>query len=315
MSPLAIVLLLLLFVLVSGLTWILIGFALSLRPLVAGGVRWDAELLKREAVDQMLGLSQRLSPILKPMTPESALNLDWLTSPLRLKLVRAGFRGSSAVPIYFLTKVLAAGFLAILVVLANAIGKWDLPVVLVTILATLAMAAGVVLPDLVLRFRTTERQRRILEHLPDSLDLMRVCLEAGLGLDAAILRVSQEFKTVSPPLYQELHTITLELRAGSARNEALRHFAARTGLQQANALVSTLIQSDRFGTGIADTIRVHAEHLRLERRLRAEETAAKMATKLLFPLVFCIFPALLVVLVGPAGITVNQHLSPQNSVR
>lgn len=314
MSLLAIGLLLLLFVLVSGLTWILIGLGFSIRPLVAAGLRGDPEFLKREAVQQMLGLSQRLSPILKPIRPESTLNLDWLESPLRLKLVRAGFRGSSAVPIYFLTKVLSAGLMAMLVILANSLG-WGLPVILEGVLAAVAIGLGFYLPDLLLRPRTTERQRRILEQLPDSLDLMRVCLEAGLGLDAAILRVSQEFKSVCPPLYQELHTITLELRAGSARNEALRHFAVRTGLQQANALVSTLIQSDRFGTGIADSIRVHAEHLRLERRLKAEEAAAKMATKLLFPLVFCIFPALLLVLVGPAGITVKQHLSPEKTVR
>jgi len=249
------------------------------------------------------------------MTPESALSPDWLESPLRLKLIRAGFRGPSTVPIYFSLKVLSAGLLVILVLLLNLLAKWDLPTITLVTLVMVAIGIGFYLPDLVLRIRTADRQRWILEQLPDSLDLMRICLEAGLGLDAAILRVSQEFKGVCPPLYQELHTITLELRAGSARNEALRHFAARTGLQQVNSMVSTLIQSDRFGTGIADTIRIHAEHLRLERRLKAEETAAKMATKLLFPLVFCIFPALLLVLVGPAGITVKQHLSPETISR
>lgn len=311
MSPLAIGLLMLLFALVSGLTWILIGFASELRPLLSAGMRWDIDLLKREVAHQMLGLSQRLSPVLKPITPESALNLDWLASPLRLKLIRAGFRGPSAVPIYFVMKVLLAGLGAILLLLAGALGKWDLSVMVEGTLLAVAVALGFYVPDLIVRVRTTERQRRILEQLPDSLDLMRICLEAGLGLDAAVLRVSQEFKDICRPLYEELHMITLELRAGSARNEALRHFAARTGLQQVNGLVSTLIQSDRFGTGIADTIRVHADHLRMERRLSAEENAAKMATKLLFPLVFCIFPALLVVLVGPAGITVKQHLSSE----
>lgn len=315
MSPLQIVILLLLFILVSGLTWTLIGLAVSLRPMVAAGLRGDPDFIRRETVQQMLGLSERLSPVLRPMTPDSASNLDWRASPLRLKLIRAGFRGPSAVPIYFVSKLLSAGFLAMLAILGSSLAKWNLPAALVGLVTAVALGLGFYLPDLLLRSRTTERQQRIMEQLPDSLDLMRICLEAGLGLDAAILRVSQEFKNVCPPIYQELHTITLELRAGSSRNDALRHFAVRTGLQQVNALVSTLIQSDRFGTGIADAIRIHAEHLRSERRLKAEEAASKIATKLLFPLIFCIFPALLLVLVGPAGITVQQHLSPENPSR
>ena len=311
MSPLQLVFLLLLFILVSGLTWTLIGFVVSLRPMLVAGLRGDPDFIRREAVQQMLGLSERLSPVLRPITPDSASKLDWLASPLRLRLIRAGFRGPSAAPIYFVSKLLSAGFLAILAILGASLVKWDIPAVLAGLLIATAIGLGFYLPDLLLRARTAERQQRILEQLPDSLDLMRICIEAGLGLDAAILRVSQEFRTVCPPLYQELNTITLELRAGSSRNDALRHFSARTGLQQVNALVSTLIQSDRFGTGIADAIRIHAEHLRSERRMKAEEAAAKIATKLLFPLIFCIFPALLLVLVGPAGITVQQHLSPE----
>jgi tight adherence protein C len=139
---------------------------------------------------------------------------------------------------------------------------------------------------------------------------MRVCVEAGLGLDAAIERVGREMALESSALAEEFHLVTLELRAGASRADALRNLAVRVGLEDIDAMVSMLVQADRFGTSIAESLRVHSDALRTKRRLLAEEKAAKLPVTLLFPLIFCIFPALLTVLLGPAVITVVRVLLP-----
>ena len=147
-----------------------------------------------------------------------------------------------------------------------------------------------------------------MEHFPDALDLIRICLEAGLGLDSAIQRVGQEFQQASPALFDEFHVLSLELRAGAGRAQAMRNLALRTGLKEVQSWVTMITQSEKFGTGIAEAVRIHSDQLRITRRMNAEERAAKLSTKLLFPLVFCIFPALLLVLLGPAGITIQGQL-------
>jgi tight adherence protein C len=141
------------------------------------------------------------------------------------------------------------------------------------------------------------------------MDLLRVCVQAGLGLDAAIERVGREMRLASPILSDEWRLTGLELRAGASRAQALRHMAERVGLPEIDAMVTMLIQADRFGTRMADALQVHADALRSQRRLRAEEAAAKLPVKLLFPLVFCIFPALLTVMLGPVAISLYRHLS------
>lgn len=153
------------------------------------------------------------------------------------------------------------------------------------------------------------RRRRALAHaFPDLLDLLVVCLEAGLGIDAAIARVSTDMALHAPELAAELEQVSLELRAGAGRQTALRAMAQRTGLQELQALAAVLAQAERFGTGVATALRQHAAELRLRRRQLAEERAARLALKLLFPLIFCIFPSLLLVLLGPAAIQVRQAL-------
>ncbi len=154
------------------------------------------------------------------------------------------------------------------------------------------------------------RQREIFETFPDALDLIIVCIEAGLGLDAALIKVAEELRHKSQVLSEELRLVTLELRAGGAKEDALRNLAIRTGVEDVHTLVTTLIQAERFGTSIADSLRVHADMLRTKRRQRAEEKAAKIALKLLFPLIFCIFPSMLVVLLGPGFIRVSRALMP-----
>jgi tight adherence protein C len=169
---------------------------------------------------------------------------------------------------------------------------------------------GYFLPNVFLERRIAYRKREILDSFPDAMDLIIVCVESGLGLDAALARVSEEMHMISPTLGEELHLINLELRAGSSRERALRNLALRTGVEDIDTLVAMLVQSDRFGTSVAQALRVHAENLRTKRRLRAEEAAAKIALKLLFPLIFFIFPSMLLVLLGPALISINRILLP-----
>jgi tight adherence protein C len=146
--------------------------------------------------------------------------------------------------------------------------------------------------------------------LPDALDLMVVCVEAGLGLDQAILKTSEELRVTHPDICDELNLVNLELRAGKPRKEALKNLADRTGVEDINGLVSMLIQTDRFGTSIAQSLRVHSDALRTKRRQRAEERAHKVSVKLVFPLVFLIFPAMFVTILGPGIIKIIQQLFP-----
>ena len=175
----------------------------------------------------------------------------------------------------------------------------------------MAMAIfGYYLPDAYLRYRMTQRQKIFFHALPDALDLMRLCVQAGLGLDAAIDRVGREMRLSCPPLSDEFALTGLELRAGSSRSDALRHMSQRMGLADMSGLVSMLIQADRFGTSIAESLELHSDGLRTQRRLVAEEAASKLPIKLLIPLIFCVFPALMTVLLGPVVISISQYLFP-----
>ena len=182
------------------------------------------------------------------------------------------------------------------------------------LLAVLAVSAlGFYLPNLVLSRMIERRQRKLFEDLPDALDLMTVCVEAGLGLDAAMARVTQEIGVKSHALRDEFELVLLELRAGSGRDKALRNLSLRTGVEDIDTLAAMLIQADRFGTSVGDSLRVYTDNLRTKRRMRAEEKAAKIALKLLFPLMFFIFPALITVLIGPSAIQVVRQLVPAMS--
>lgn len=174
----------------------------------------------------------------------------------------------------------------------------------------MAAMLGFLVPDTWLHWRMQKRQHRLRLALPDALDLMVVCVEAGLGLDQAILRVSQELKLAHPILSQELQLVNLQMRVGKTRVDALRELADRTGVDDIKALVAMLIQTERFGTSIAQSLRVHSDSLRTQRRQRAEEQAAKAPVKMVPVLVFFIFPALFVVILGPAVITIARQLMP-----
>jgi tight adherence protein C len=171
-------------------------------------------------------------------------------------------------------------------------------------------AIGYYVPNIVLYQLVKRQQKRLFHAVPDALDLMRLCVQAGLGLDAAIERVGREIRLSYPQLSDEFTLTGLELRAGSSRAEALRHLSQRMGLPDIEGLVLLLIQADRFGTSISESLEVHSDTLRTRRRLIAEEAAAKLPVKLLIPLIFCVFPALMTVLLGPVVISITQHLFP-----
>jgi tight adherence protein C len=174
----------------------------------------------------------------------------------------------------------------------------------------LTAAIGYYIPNAVLSRLVFLRQREVFETFPDAADLMLVCVESGLGLDAALLRVADEIRIKSRVLAEELHLLNLEIRAGAGREKALRNLALRTGVEEVGTFVTMLVQTDRFGTSIGEALRVFSDELRTKRKLRAEELAAKIPLKLLFPLIFFIFPSLLLVLLGPAFIQVYRILLP-----
>ena len=163
-----------------------------------------------------------------------------------------------------------------------------------------ALLAGIVLPEVFILWRVSARQHRLRKGLPDALDLLVICVEAGLGIDQALMRVSEELKVVHRDLSEELQLVNLEMRVGKTRIEALRELARRTGVEDIKALVAMLAQTERFGTSIAQSLRVYSDDLRVRRRQRAEEMAAKTTVKMVPPLVLFIFPALMVVILGPA---------------
>ncbi len=253
----------------------------------------------------------KIVELAKPVAQLSVPKEGWENSTLRIHFMNAGYRSETAPNIFFLAKTLLTFTLPALLVLYIVISGTtikDNTLLLLYIVAAAAM--GYFLPNVFLERRIAYRKREIFESFPDAMDLIIVCVESGLGLDAALARVSEEVHMISPVLGEELHLINLELRAGSSRERALRNLALRTGVEDIDTLVAMLVQSDRFGTSIAQALRVHAENLRTKRRLRAEEAAAKIALKLLFPLIFFIFPSMLLVLLGPAIISINRVLLP-----
>jgi tight adherence protein C len=222
---------------------------------------------------------------------------------LQKTLVQAGFRGNEALPIFFGIRLgCALLFFALL-----ALPIFTRPNIL---FAMGACGLGYLLPSMVLKRLGKRRQKRIRMGLADALDLLVVSVEAGLGLDQAIQRVADELGFAHPDLCDELRLINLELRAGKNRVDALRNLGERTGVDDVISLVAMLVQTDKFGTSVAQSLRVHSETLRTKRRQRAEEAAAKTGVKMVFPLVFCIFPAIWVVTIAPAAIKFIQVLGP-----
>jgi tight adherence protein C len=222
----------------------------------------------------------------------------------QLTMIRAGYRSADARSVVRGLEVILPVSLLAIVVLT---GTYRYSPILILLLAA---CTGALLPEFWLRWRAKVRRRRLRLALPDGLDLLVICVEVGLGLDQALVRVAQELRVVHPELSEELQIVNLEMRVGKTRIEALRELARRTNLDDIGTLVAMLIQTERFGTSIAQSLRVHSDELRTKRRQRAEERSAKTSVKMVVPLVLFIFPALMVVALGPAIITLVRQLSP-----
>ncbi len=233
------------------------------------------------------------------------------SSAMRLKFLRAGIRHENANASYWGAKILIMIFLPLIFFILRFLIFKIMSYQMTLMIGVLSALIGFYLPDIWLRQKTDKRKEKILNALPDALDLLVICVESGMGLDSAIYRVAQETKLNSPELSDELQLMNLELRAGKSRRDALKNLALRTNLDEINSLVTLLIQTDQFGTSMADALRVYSDSHRTERFQRAEELAAKLPVKLIFPLVIFIFPSLFVVLLGPAAISIYNALLKQ----
>ena len=244
-------------------------------------------------------------PLARLSTPQG----DWENSPLRLQFFHAGIRDPNARLLYYGAKTILPLALAALayMVMRNLNQTSSLTLLWYVLLAALV---GCYVPNLILHLAVSSRQREIFESFPDAADLMLVCVEAGLGLDAGLSKVADEIKRKSKALAEELHLTNLEIRAGGTREKAMRNLALRTGVEEIGTFATMLTQADKFGTSIGDSLRVFSDDLRHKRQIRAEESAAKVPTKMLFPLVLCIFPSVLMVVLGPAIIQVIRTLLP-----
>ena len=228
----------------------------------------------------------------------------WQNSEIRLRFIRAGFRSNDAPKIYYAVKSLSSIVAPLAVGLSLAFFNPALSLQKIAFFVLLVAAAGYYIPDLFLKIRTSSRSKEMRETLPDLLDLLVICIESGLGLDSALNRVSREIARSSPVLSEEFYLASLEIRAGSGRIPALKNLSLRINLEDMYSLISMLVQADKFGTSLGASLRIQSEVMRVKRMQRAEEIAAKIPVKMLFPLILFIFPSLMAVILGPAFIQI-----------
>ena len=295
-------------------------FLLLVFAVVAGLALWTMLALSgvplRERLKSFTGVAEaasapgqgewieRVARVAEPFSRLSLPEEGWEQSALRTRFMNAGWRHPAAPKLYFAAKTLLA--LALPALVAGLAGRTGH---LLLVLFSSA-AFGYYLPNGVLARRAEMRQRDIFESLPDALDLLTICVEAGLSMERALAKVAGEIHIKSLALAQELQLVLMEMRSGFSKERALRNLALRSGVEDVDALVAMLVQAERFGTSMGDSLRVHADNLRRKRAIVAQEAAAKVALKLLFPLIFCIFPALMIVLLGPASIQMKAVLHP-----
>jgi len=306
MSTKQILILAVTFVLVFGVA--ALALVLLMRDPLKARLSTLAEPDARQA-EQGVSWMQRLARLVRPLADLSVPAEGWENSPMRLRFIHAGWRAPAIPGMFHAGKtMLTLGLPMLAYLLLRHDPERSAAVTFLWLVS--AAACGYYLPDVFLKRKIFLRQREIFETFPDALDLMTVCVEAGLAMDAALARVGTEMGRKSPVLAEELQLVTLELRAGGAKDKALRNLALRTGVEDVDALVKMLIQAERFGTSVASALRIQSEQLRTRRRQIVEENAAKIATKLLFPLIFFIFPALLVVLLGPSMLQIMRVVMP-----
>jgi tight adherence protein C len=231
-------------------------------------------------------------------------------STARVRLLQAGYGGPNAVRNYFAIRLLLSVVLPVGFLLLAPMFTRNMPVEKVMVITVCLLVAGLYLPSAFVSNRTRNRQRAIQESFPDALDMLMVCVEAGLGLDAAFTRVGAEMAPAHPVLAEEFGVVSLELRAGKSREAAMRNFAERIGTTEITSFVVLLIQSDQLGTSVAQTLRVQADEMRVKRMLRAEEKAHMLPVKLSIPLVLCLLPSMIAVAVLPGIIRIIRDLLP-----
>ncbi|HSS65749.1 MAG TPA: type II secretion system F family protein [Gammaproteobacteria bacterium] len=283
------------------------------RRLAGAAPQPSAREQRNGAVPQLRAVQDRESKwddLLKPLEKYFVDQKEGAEGNVRQRMLQAGFVGPNAVRNFFLIRtILAIGAPALFLMLLPSLGS-DMSVKK-TIIVTFGFGlAGLYLPGIWISSRIDRRQAKISEAFPDALDMMVVCVEAGLGLDAAFTRVGTQIAHAHPLLAQELGLVSLELRAGKSREDALRNFARRVGLREVKSFVTLLIQSDQLGTSVAQTLRVHAAEMRTNRMLRAEEKAHKLPVKLVIPLVTCVLPAMVAVVLLPGMIRIIRIIMP-----
>lgn len=275
--------------------------AAAYAPTSTIGARLRALGWQRPEEPEKPALKERLEQALDPLSKAIPLSPSEV-SRTRKWLIQAGYREERHLTMYVGSRVALAVLGMALVVAVTGFASFPLMVSV--------GALGFFLPRFVLKRMIRERQQRIRLALPDALDLTVICVEAGLALDQAMMRVGEDLHHAHPELSDEFHLVNLEMRAGKPRAEALRNLVDRTGVDDIRALVATLVQTDRFGTSVATALRVHSDSLRTERRQRAEEQAAKTTIKMVIPLVIFVLPSIIFVTLGPAVIQLFRTLLP-----
>jgi len=286
------------------LTIVLVVFsfgAAAYAPSSLLGSRLRALGWQRAKEPEKPALKERLEQALDPFSKAIPLSPSEV-SRTRRWLIQAGYRESRHLTVYVGSRLAMALFALLLVAAASGFNS---PLLMIGL-----AGLGFFMPRIFLKRMIKGRQQRIKLGLPDALDLTVICVEAGLALDQALMRVGQDLHHAHPELSDEFHLVNLEMRAGKPRAEALRNLVDRTGVDDIRSLVGTLIQTDRFGTSIAQALRVHSDSLRTERRQRAEEQAAKTTIKMVIPLVLFVLPSIIFVTLGPAIIELVRTLSP-----
>lgn len=294
-----------LFILLTGGTVFFLGFAITslvagskdpLRRRLIAAIEQDGQL-PTESRKPTRDLTAMINPVERYILPQDGKERAKIASTL----VHAGYRSEKALPHFYALKTMLAIGLPLVVFLATRwLPQWSLSMVAAAML--FAAFVGVSAPNYFLEKIKTNRLKKLRNGFPDALDLLVVCVEAGLGLGAAIDRVARDLEVSHTELAEELRLVNVEMRAGVDRPVALRNLADRSGLADIRGLVGLLVQTMRFGTSVADALRVYSEEFRDKRMQKAEEQAAKIGTKLIFPLVTCLFPAFFIVAVGPAAL-------------
>jgi tight adherence protein C len=295
------------------------GAALSaLRNMVTG----KSEVVER--LERAVGrgdLRDRIPTVQQPEIARMLQPLSWLAKPtkaaelsrVRARLIQAGYRGPHALERYLVVKVVLAAVATVVVLQINARLPNRLTFPLDIAVGVWTCAAAFFFPNVWLSLKGRDRRTQIERGLPDAMDLLVTCVEAGLGIDAAIARVSEEIGLASQILGAELNVTFLEVQAGITRPDAFRRLAERTGVEDLRTLAAMLIQTEMFGTSVARALRVHADGMRVKRMQRAEEKAAMTGVKMTIPLIMCILPSLIAVLLGPAMVSIIQVLLPNMS--